>query len=127
MLGFRPVVDLDGTPTGYRKALEVCCAYCDTLSLMDDFKNEVTARDGFINAAGRHRIPVRVYHSTKASNTPAPVAFFYHGGGLVLGSVAAGDLLCWKLALDFNHVLVIVEYMLGETRHFGMSSLGADT
>jgi acetyl esterase/lipase len=121
-LGFRPAVDLNGTLDDNRKVLEDGCALRDSLILTQDLKTGVTARDEVIKVTitgqkTEQQIPIRIYHSNSSTGRSVPAAVFFHGGGWILGSIAADDLFCRKLALDLNHVVVSVEYRLGKT-HF---------
>lgn len=55
-------------------------------------------------------IPVRVYRPD--GDGPAPVLVWYHGGGWVIGSVAASDPTARKLCARAGVVVVSVEYRL---------------
>jgi acetyl esterase/lipase len=101
--------------------LEDGCALRDSLVLTDELKVGVTTRDEVINVTSMDgktqlQVPVRIYHPAASTNVPATGAVFFHGGGWILGSVAADDLFCRKLALDLSHVVVSVEYRLGRQK-----------
>ncbi|KAF2432485.1 Alpha/beta hydrolase fold-3, partial [Tothia fuscella] len=61
---------------------------------------------------------VRIYQAAGSTNQSVPGAVFFHGGGWMLGSIAADDLFCRKLASDLNHVVVSVEYRLAPENVF---------
>ena len=117
-LGFRPAVNLDGTPDEQREVLNVGCALRDAhLKDLDSLKSEVDAIDDEISAAAGHKIPVRIY-KPKGLNTPAPGALFYHGGGWILGNIQADDVFCRMISRDLGHVVVNVEYRLAPEHPF---------
>jgi acetyl esterase/lipase len=99
--------------------LEDGCALRDSLILTPELRNGIVTRDELIKATAadgktEHQIPIRIYHNSSATEPSAPGAVFFHGGGWILGSIAADDLFCKKLALDLSHVVVSVEYRLGK-------------
>jgi len=55
-------------------------------------------------------IPARVYKPTE--NDDAPIVVFFHGGGMVVGSVEVFDGVCRQLADASSAVVVSVEYRL---------------
>jgi acetyl esterase/lipase len=98
--------------------LEDGCTLRDSSILTTALKEGIVTRDEMIkviatDGRAEYQIPIRIYHSSSITNPSAPGAVFFHGGGWILGSIAADDLFCRKLALDLNHVVVSVEYRLG--------------
>ena len=56
-------------------------------------------------------VPVRVYRLRESSrDVKLPVYLWYHGGGLLNGSLDAEDSHCYKVALELNVVVVHVCY-----------------
>lgn len=64
-----------------------------------------------VPASAGHGIPVRVYlpHGKLAG---APLVFFMHGGGMVMGSLDGGDPLAARLGEELGAVVVSVDYRL---------------
>jgi len=119
-LGFRPMVNLNGTPAEQRKVLEDGCALRDGKSLKRELIDRVTTKDETITTTdGETKIPIRIYNALPKSDKPAPAAVYFHGGGWILGSIAADDRFCRKLAHDLKHVVISVEYRLGENSKSG--------
>ena len=113
-LGFRPAVNLDGTPAEQRAVLDTGCAMRDAnLKDLDVLKSEVHAADDEFTASGGHKISVRIYKPKGLDESAAvPGAVFYHCGGWVLGNIQADDVFCRMIARDLGHVVVSVEYRL---------------
>ncbi|KAM4805844.1 arylacetamide deacetylase-like 3 [Urocitellus parryii] len=55
-------------------------------------------------------IPVKVYQPKAPSCTPRPGVVFYHGGGVVLGSLKTHHGVCLHLSKDSGSVVVAVGY-----------------
>ncbi len=55
-------------------------------------------------------IPVRIYHPTEQTNSPALV--WFHGGGWVLGDLDNANLPCQELAAQSGCVVISVDYRL---------------
>lgn len=64
-----------------------------------------------------HTVPVRVYRPS-ALSLPRPTLVFFHGGGFALGSVDAADMLCRRLCLALDAVVVSAEYRLAPEHPF---------
>ncbi len=64
----------------------------------------------------QHPLPLRIYrHQVMA---PSPAIVFFHGGGLVAGSIDTHDALCRSLAAASHATVISVEYRLApEHRH----------
>ncbi|CAO5192294.1 Acetyl esterase [Frankia sp. AiPs1] len=73
------------------------------------------ARDEAVPAPGRS-IAVRVYQPDAAQDLP--VVVYLHGGGWVIGSVAASDAFCRRLTHAARCVVVSVEYRLAPEHPF---------
>jgi acetyl esterase len=63
-------------------------------------------------------IPVRVYTPAGAGGQPLPGLVFFHGGGLVAGSLDTHDGLCRALANESGCRLVSVDYRLAPEHKF---------
>jgi acetyl esterase len=74
-----------------------------------------TVRDEVVAAAG-HSVAVRVYRPAAAAGLPLVV--YLHGGGWVIGSIAASDAFCRRLVEATPCVLVSVEYRLAPEHPF---------
>jgi acetyl esterase len=70
-----------------------------------------------------HRVPagepVRVYRATQSSDRP--VVVYFHGGGWVIGSVAASDAFCRRLSAGADCVVISVEYPLAPESPFPLA------
>ena len=67
-------------------------------------------------STGHGSVAVRVY---RPGSTPgAPVVVYFHGGGWVIGSVAASDAFCRRLAQAAACVVVSVDYPLAPEHPF---------
>jgi acetyl esterase len=62
-------------------------------------------------------IPVRSYQATKADK-PLPMLVFYHGGGMVIGTLDSYDTLCRQLASQSECIVVSVDYRLAPEHKF---------
>ena len=65
---------------------------------------------------GSAPIPARVYRPTE--NAAAPVVVFFHGGGMVIGSMDAYDGVCRLIADASGAVVVNVDYRLAPEHRF---------
>ena len=61
-------------------------------------------------------IPVRIY--TPASRGSLPVLMYFHGGGWVIGSVEANDVLCRALSNAAGCIVMSVDYRLAPEHPF---------
>ncbi len=68
------------------------------------------------STAGPRAVPVRVYRARPASGLP--VVVYFHGGGWVIGSIAASDAFCRRLAHAADCVVVSVGYPLAPENPF---------
>ena len=59
---------------------------------------------------GAPDIPVRVYTPAEATGVLLPGIFFIHGGGMILGNIAANELTCAMLCETVNAVVVSTGY-----------------
>ena len=71
----------------------------------------------FVDAEGR-AIPVRVYRPDNVSETEAPCLIYYHGGGMVFGSMNSHDPICRYLAENTPCVVVSPDYRLAPEHKF---------
>jgi acetyl esterase len=62
-------------------------------------------------------IPTRIYTPKKAS-TPLPICIFYHGGGMVIGSIEGYDTLCRQICVQSDCIIVSVDYRLAPEHKF---------
>jgi len=53
-----------------------------------------------------------VYRPKNTEKTKLPVCLFYHGGGLMVGSLELYDTICQRLCAQSNTILVSVDYRL---------------
>ncbi|MGH1487546.1 MAG: alpha/beta hydrolase [Cellvibrionaceae bacterium] len=65
----------------------------------------------------QYEIPVRIYTPVKP-NTSLPVMVFYHGGGMVIGTLDGYDTLCRQLAMQSGCIVVSVDYRLAPEHKF---------
>jgi len=63
-------------------------------------------------------IPYRLYAPTSADGTVLPGIIFFHGGGMVAGSIASHDLVCRALCEESGCRLVSVGYRLAPEHRF---------
>ena len=99
-----------GQPAMWQRGAEGARAYLDEraaagppgppVAFVEDRSIEVNDRS----------IPVRVYRPS--SSVALPVVVYFHGGGWVIGSVAASDAFCRRLAQAAACVVVSVDYPL---------------
>ncbi|MFT4845645.1 MAG: acetyl esterase [Cellvibrionaceae bacterium] len=62
-------------------------------------------------------IPIRIYTPVE-SISPLPVCVFYHGGGMVIGSLDSYDTLCRQLSIQSGCIIVSVDYRLAPENKF---------
>jgi acetyl esterase len=62
-------------------------------------------------------LALRIYTPLE-SMAPLPIALFYHGGGMVIGSLDSYDRLCRQLAVQSGCILVSVDYRLAPENKF---------
>jgi acetyl esterase/lipase len=77
---------------------------------------EVAASGSVAIPFGDAEVPARWYRP--AGDGPLPVVVYYHGGGWLLGSVAAYDIVCRALANASGAVVVSVDYRLAPEHRF---------
>lgn len=71
-------------------------------------------------------IPLRVYRpDTRDGTGPLPILIYYHGGGMVLGSIATVDPHCRWLCLELACIVVSVDYRLAPEHKFPAGALDA--
>jgi acetyl esterase len=63
-------------------------------------------------------IPYRLYAPSSAGGTPLPGIIFFHGGGMVAGSIASHDLVCRALCEESGCRLLSVGYRLAPEHRF---------
>ncbi len=57
-------------------------------------------------------VPLRLYDAEVARSEATPALLFFHGGGLVAGSIATHDGICRRLAAHSGLAVISVEYRL---------------
>jgi len=62
-------------------------------------------------------IPIRIY-TPKEPTTPLTTCVFYHGGGMVIGSIEGYDTLCRQLCVASECIIVSVDYRLAPEHKF---------
>jgi acetyl esterase len=62
-------------------------------------------------------IPIRIY-SPKQSQALLPVCIFYHGGGMVIGTLDGYDTLCRQICVQSDCIIVSVDYRLAPEHKF---------
>jgi acetyl esterase len=62
-------------------------------------------------------IPIRIYTPVKSAS-PLPVCVFYHGGGMVIGTLDSYDTLCRQLSVQSGCIIVSVAYRLAPEHKF---------
>ncbi len=55
-------------------------------------------------------LPIRIFYP--GDSGPYPVLIYFHGGGFIMHNIASHDSLCRKLAVEFNRIVVSVDYRL---------------
>jgi acetyl esterase len=73
--------------------------------------------DGSFSVADR-TIPYRLYAPTTASKHPLPCVVFFHGGGMVAGSIDSHDLVCRALTEESGSKLLSIGYRLAPEHPF---------
>ena len=66
--------------------------------------------------ADDHEIPVRIY--TPSEQVPRPVVLYFHGGGIVLGSIGTHENVCRHIARESDRLVISVEYRLAPEHAF---------
>lgn len=64
-----------------------------------------------------HSIPLRIYRPYKTGQS-LPILVFYHGGGMVIGTLDGYDSLCRQLAKQSGSMIVSVDYRLAPEYKF---------
>lgn len=55
-------------------------------------------------------LPIRIYYP--GDQGPYPLLIYFHGGGFIMHNIASHDSLCRKLSIEFNRIVVSVDYRL---------------
>ena len=66
---------------------------------------------------GAYKLPIRIY-TPVASDNVLPIVVFYHGGGMVIGTLNSYDTLCRQLAIQSKCIVVSVDYRLAPENQF---------
>ncbi|MGV9709077.1 alpha/beta hydrolase [Gordonia sp. NPDC003424] len=74
--------------------------------------------DATAEVRGRVSVPVRVYRPLRAPQTDAPALVWYHGGGMVMGSLHSFDRVARDIAEATGAVLVNVDYRLAPEHRY---------
>ncbi|MGW5106226.1 alpha/beta hydrolase [Nocardia sp. NPDC004123] len=67
-------------------------------------------------------VPVRVYHPLTAPETEAPALVWYHGGGMIMGTLQSFDRLARDVADATGAVLFNVDYRLAPEHRFPVAN-----
>jgi acetyl esterase len=78
---------------------------------------EVTGVDGLLPGPAGD-IPYRIYSPAHATTEPLPGLVFFHGGGMVAGSIETHDRVCAALAQTTGCRLISVDYRLAPEHKF---------
>jgi acetyl esterase len=78
---------------------------------------EVTGVDGLLPGPAGD-IPYRLYAPAHATTEPLPGFVFFHGGGMVAGSIETHDRVCAALAQTTGCCLISVDYRLAPEHKF---------
>jgi len=73
-------------------------------------------RDIAVPAHGR-TIPARIYHPAGAA-TAAPMLFYFHGGGFVIGDLDTHDPICRRICKEAGAIVLAVDYRLAPEHPF---------
>ena len=107
-----PFLNIEMTPAEMRVAFDNFYANIDypaaTIASMEE-------RDIPGNAGP---IVVRIYHPEGSEGLAKPVCVFFHGGGMMMGSLAAYDGLCRRLAEKSGCIIVSASYRLAPENKF---------
>ncbi len=68
--------------------------------------------------ADGNEIPLRLYRSKSAGESPAPCMVFFHGGGWVVGDLETHDIQCRAFADAFAGIVIAVDYRLAPEHKF---------
>ena len=63
-------------------------------------------------------IAVRIYHPAGAPQGPLPITVFYHGGGMVFGSLNSYDTMCRRMCNKSGSIFISVDYGLAPENKF---------
>lgn len=63
-------------------------------------------------------IPVRIYHPANLTSEMLPITLFYHGGGMVFGSLESYDTMCRRLCNKSGSIIISVDYRLAPENKF---------
>ena len=63
-------------------------------------------------------ISYRLYHPEDVTETPAPILIYYHGGGMVFGSLDSHDPICRAIAETVPCPVISIDYRLAPESRF---------
>lgn len=73
--------------------------------------------------AGPHgTVPVRIYRPTKTISPLPPAILYFHGGGMILGSIHSSDSTARHLAAECQAVVISVGYRLAPEHKYPVAS-----
>ena len=72
-------------------------------------------------------IKLRLYRAQDIDGAPQPAVIFFHGGGLVAGSIDTHDGICRRLAITSNATVISIDYRLAPEARFPASLEDAAT
>lgn len=105
-----------GQPAMWQRGTEGARAYLEERAATGPPGPPVESVEDRSIPADDRSIPVRVYRP--ASSVALPVVVYFHGGGWVVGSIAASDAFCRRLVDAVPCVLVSVAYRLAPEHPF---------
>ena len=74
-------------------------------------------QDGRFSGQGGS-ICYRYYRPVSIPNNGAPCLIYYHGGGMVFGSIESHDQICRTIAVEANCVIISIDYRLAPENKF---------
>lgn len=63
-------------------------------------------------------IRIRIYQPLPLPDSPLPVMIYYHGGGMMVGSIELYDTICQRLCKQSGIIIVSVDYRLSPENKF---------
>ena len=121
---FLAMVGLAGTDGGAVSVEERRASFAKLMRFSRAPAAEVFVEDRKAPGCGGHAIPLRLYVPADAP-CPSPGLVWFHGGGLVAGSLDTHDALCRSLAHGSGCRLVSVGYRLAPEHSFPAAILDA--
>lgn len=121
---FLAMVGLAGTDGGSVSVAERRASFARLMRFARAPDADISVKEHEARGCGGHGIPLRLYEPADASR-PSPGLVWFHGGGLVAGSLDTHDALCRGLAAGSGCRLVSVGYRLAPEHPFPAAILDA--